>query len=115
MEPTLLVSIISPMVAFSAGLAVLLFHLRGKQEATYYENEIKALRRSLLQGKIGHKGYTYVRDNLKVEDLFKDESKRLDEMFKQNLMDEDTYARMKKVLQLTFNDKLVKIYDHYQD
>jgi hypothetical protein len=55
----------------------------------------------------------YIRDNLKVEDLFFDESKRLDNMLKHKKLDTDTYIRMKKVLDMNFNEKLVKINEKY--
>jgi hypothetical protein len=109
MDPSLLISLITPMVTFSAGLAVMVHYFHGKKEETDYEKEIKELRHSLIQGKLDRKSYLYIRDNLKVEDLFDIETKRLDNMFEQKMIDEVTYTRMKKVLQNTFNDKLVKI------
>ncbi len=109
MEPSLLISIITPMVTFSIGLAIMFYYLHGKIEDTDYEKEIKELKHSLIQGKLNRKSFLYIRDNLKVEDLYNIESKRLDDMSEQKMIDEVTYTRMKKVLQMTFEDKLIKI------
>jgi len=67
----------------------------------------------LLKVKLDRKTFLYIRDNLKVEDLFADESKRLDDMLKHKKMDPDTYIRMKKVLGMSFNERLVKINEKY--
>jgi len=106
-------SIISSMVTFSAGLAIMANYFSGKKEYNAYELELKQLRHSLLQGKLGRKNFIYIKDNLEVEDIFSTESKRLDEMFEQNRLDEDTYDRLKKVLELTFKDKIVKIHQRH--
>ncbi len=49
-----------------------------------------------------------MRDILKTEDLFLGESQRLDEMQKQNNIDQLTYSRLKTLLQMTYNYKIVK-------
>ncbi len=54
-----------------------------------------------------------MRDNLKAEDLFLGESKRLDEMRKHNNIDQLTYSRLKAALQMTYNDKIVKREEKY--
>lgn len=113
MPPTLLVSIISPMLTFSAGLAVIFHYLSGKKQENAYEQELKHLRRSLLQGKLDRKSFIYIKDSLKAEDRFSVESKRLDELFEQQRLDDITYIRMKKALELTFNDKLLKIHERH--
>ena len=60
-----------------------------------YEKDINELRHEVLKGQLGQKTFRYIKDNLKVEDLYSVESKRLDDMFKQNMMDNVTYDRMK--------------------
>ena len=75
-----------------------------------YEKDIKELRHEVLKGQLGQKTFLYIKDNLKVEDLYSVESKRLDDMFKQNMLDDVTYDRMKKALDLIHNEKLVKIH-----
>ncbi|MFA5365216.1 MAG: hypothetical protein WC325_08565 [Candidatus Bathyarchaeia archaeon] len=111
MEPQSMVFLAFTMIAFSAGTAVVVKHFGKHIVNTDYEKEIKELRHSLLQGGIDRRTFLYIRDNMKVEDLFNIETKRLDEMYKQKQLDLDTYQRMKRVLEVTFNQKLVKIYD----
>lgn len=110
MEPTLLLCLISPMATFSTILVVLVYYLAGRQEGTDYEKEIRGLRQSLLQGQLDRKTFLYIKENLKVEDLYNMEKKRLHAMYEQNMMDSVTYDRMKKALEMTFNEKLVKIH-----
>ena len=109
MDPTLLLAVISPMATLTAVLVVIAYYFSGMKEINDYEKEIKELRHQVIKGNLGHKTFRYMKDNLKVEDLFNIESKRLDDMFEQNMIDSVTYTRMKKALELTFNEKLVKI------
>ena len=56
-----------------------------------------------------------MRDNLKAEDLFTGESKRLDEMLNHQKVDQLTYSRMKTALQMTYNEKIVKREEKYNN
>jgi len=87
---------------------VIIFHHR-KNKETNYEQEMKKLRLALLQGKLDRKSFMYIKDNLRVEDLFGEETQRLDNMLKEKNIDSETYSRMKKILSMTFNEKLQKI------
>ena len=60
-------------------LVAIVFYLSKKNEEGNYEKEIKHLRKLLIKGKIDRKTFFYMRDNLKAEDLFLNESKRLDD------------------------------------
>lgn len=80
-----------------------------KNTETNYEKEMKQLRLSFLKGKLDRKSFLYIKDNLKVEDLFGDETKRLDQMLNEKSIDPETYCRMSKILTMTFNEKLEKI------
>lgn len=113
MEPNQFFFLILPLAILIAVLVVVVLYLSRKTEETEYEKEMKELRQSLLKGKIDRKSFLYIRDNLKTEELFTDESKRLDDMLTHKKMDPDTYVRMKEVLQMTFNEKLVKIHQKY--
>ncbi|MCW4015631.1 MAG: hypothetical protein NWF06_04610 [Candidatus Bathyarchaeota archaeon] len=110
MEPTQLLCLLSPMVSFSAVIGAVFYYLPRRHKETEYELEIKKLRQSLLKGQLNAKAFRYIRDNMKVEEHFNIESQRLSNLFNQNLMDSDTYSRMKKALELTFNERLVKIH-----
>ncbi|MFH1328388.1 MAG: hypothetical protein ABIH76_06065 [Candidatus Bathyarchaeota archaeon] len=110
MDPTLLLAVISPMAALTTVSVVAFYYLSGMKQVNEYERELKELRHQVIKGNLGHKTFRYMKDNLRVEDLYNTELKRLDDMFQQNSIDAVTYDRMKKVLQLTFNEKLVKIH-----
>jgi hypothetical protein len=95
------------LASLSILVSVIMLHYRKNKETTY-EKEIKKLRQSLLQGKLDRKSFLLIRDNLKVEDLFCDETQRLDNMLEEKSIDSETYMRMKKILSMTFNEKLEK-------
>ena len=113
MEPIQFFFIIVPLTAIISILVAVVFYLSRKTEETDYEKEIKRLRQLLIKGDLDRETFLNVRENLKAEDLFSDESKRLDEMLESKTMDSDTYLRMKKVLQVGFNERLKKIDDKY--
>ena len=113
MEPSQFFFLILPLAIIVAVLVVTVFYLARKTAETDYEKEIKQLRKLLLKGKLDRKTFIYIRDNLKVEYLFDDESKRLDDMLKHKKLDLTTYVRMKKALQLNINERLVKIHEKY--
>ena len=50
---------------------------------------------------------------MKVEELFNAESEKLDNMLKENQLDQFEYIRVKKILQMSLNKKLVKIENTY--
>ena len=113
MEPSNFFFLILPLAIIIAVLVVVVFYLARRTEETDYEKEMKELRQSLLKGKLDRKTFLYIRDNLKVEDHFADESEWLNDMLKQKKMDPATYVRMKKVLEMTFDERLVKINKKY--
>ena len=113
MNPTALLAVMSPTAAVIAAFTVFSYYHSGMKEVNDYEKDLKELRIQVIKGNVGHKMFRYMKDNLRAEHLFVDESKRLDDMFQQNLMDEITYTRMKNVLQLTFNQKLMKIHNRH--
>ena len=113
MEPSQFIFIILPLAILIAILVVVVFYLARKTEETDYEKEMKRLRQLLLKGKLDRETFLRIRDNLKVEDLFADETKRLDDMLKDKQMDSDTYVRMKKILEMSFSERLVKINEKY--
>ena len=113
MEPTQFIFIVLPLAIIIAILVVVVFYLSKRTEETDYEKEIKELRRSFLKGKIDQNNFLYIRENLKRENLFCEESKKLDDMLEHNQMDPDTYVRMKKALEMSFDEKLVKIHKKY--
>ena len=104
-----LIYAISFLIAFVALAAFVIIFYRRKNVETDYEEEMKKLRLDLLQGKLDRKSFLYIKDNLRVEDIFSEETQRLENMLKEKSIDSETYSRMKKILSMTFNEKLQKI------
>ena len=113
MDPSQFFFLILPLAIIISVLVTVVFYLARKTEETNYEKEIKELRQLLIKGKLDRKSFLYIRDNLKAEDHFTDESKRLEDIMKQKKMEPDTYVRTKKILEMTYNERLVKIYEKY--
>ena len=113
MEPSQFFFIILPLAIIITILIVVVFYLSRKTEETDYEKEMKNLRKLLLKGKLNRQQFLHIRDNLKVEDLFVDETKRLDDMLKHKNLDSDTYIRLKKILEMRFGERLEKIEQKY--
>ena len=74
---------------------------------------MKRLRQLLIKGELDRDSFLHIRANLKAEDLFAEESQRMDEMIKNKQIDSDTYIRMKKVLEHGFNERLERINQKY--
>ena len=106
MNSTLLVAAFSPLAIMTVAAVAVSYYRSGMKQVNEYEKELRELRNHVLRGDIAHNTFVYIKDNLKAEDLFKDESERLDNMLKQNLIDPLTHGRMKKLLQITFNKNL---------
>ena len=76
MELIPLLSIISPMTALTIFVVVMLHYFSGMGKVSDYEKELKNLRHNVLKGELGQKTYLYIKDNLKVENLYDVESSR---------------------------------------
>ena len=109
MNPSSFFFTVIPLALIIAILVVIVYYLARKTEETYYETEMKQLRKALIKRKLNRKTFFYIKDNLKAEEIFIDESKRLNDMFKQKKIDSENYVRTKKVLTIGYNEKLFKI------
>ena len=109
MEIVQLSNIILPLAIIITILISIILYLRRKNEGTDYEKEMKRLRQLLLKGKLDRKSFLRTRDNLKVEEHFADEIKRLDNMLMQKHIDSETCRRMKKILEMSFTEKIENI------
>jgi hypothetical protein len=114
MEPSQFFFIIIPLALLVAILVIVVFYLSSKTDETDYEKEMKRLRQLLIKGKLDRDSFLNIRANLRAEDLFADESQRMDEMIKNQQIDPDTYIRLKKVLEYGFNERLEKINQKYK-
>ena len=109
MESTdLMYTILSLATIIFILISVIVYRSKKTVESDY-DKEMKKLRQLLLKGKLDRKSFLHIRDNLKVEDLFGDETQRLDNMLEQKSIDSETHNRMKKILDMTFNEKMEKV------
>ena len=113
MEPTQFFFIVLPLAILIGILVGVIFYQAKEGEKEDYKKEMKKLRKLLLKGKLDKKTFVHIRDNLKIEDIFADETQRLDSMLKEKTIDSDAYVRMKKILEITFNQRLEKINQKY--
>ena len=51
---------------------------------------------------------------MSAEDLFAEESQRIDNMMKNKQIDSETYIQIKKILEFGFNERLEKINKKYK-
>jgi len=109
MESTdLMYTILSLATIIFILISVIVYRSKKTVESDY-NKKMKKLRQLLLKGKLDRKSFLHIRDNLKVEDLFGDETQRLDNMLEQKSIDSETHNRMKKILNMTFNEKMEKV------
>ena len=113
MEPISFFFIVVPLAIIISVLIGVILFLSRKNEETEYEKDMKDLRKSLIKRDIDHKKYLYMSENLKAEELISNESERLAKMVANNEIDSDTYLRMKQVLNVGFNDRLMKIHEKH--
>jgi len=111
----MLLSVVSPMAVASVAIAVVVYFASGKKEENELEHEIKRLRQNLLRGDLGRTNFLYMKNSMQAEESYDVELKKLEEMFQQNLLDSTTYGRMRKALQVIYNEKLMKIHTNYQN
>ena len=109
METSQFFLIVLPLAIIIGILVGMALYLGKEGEEDDYEKEMKKLRQLLIKGKLDKKTFLHIRDNLKIEDIFVDETQRLDHMLKEKTIDSDTYIRMKKILEMSFNERLEKI------
>ena len=115
MDPSTFFTIVLPLGIIVFVLVTVVYYLSKKTELTNYEKELKEIRNSYFKGKIDNQTFQYMRDNLKAENHFFSESRRIDKLFKNKKIDTETYLRMKKILENSFNTRLVRIHDNYSD
>ena len=102
METSQFFLIVLPLASLIGILVGVVFYLGKEGEEDDYEKEMKKLRQLLLKGKLDKKTFLHIRDNLKIEDIFVDETQRLDHLLKEKTIDSDVYIRMKKILVISY-------------
>ena len=96
-------------------LAMLVFFLVGlviynsRKEEDDYEKQEKKLRQLLFSGKIDRKSFTNLISRVKYVKHFNSESKRLLTFLSDEKIDEETYERLRQVLESSFRERLEKL------
>jgi len=115
LDPIILVAVMPPTAVIIAAITVLSYQHSGMKQVNEYQKLLKEMRIQVIKGNLGHKKFRYMKDNLKAEEIFAEETKRLNNMLQAGTLDNLTYTRMQMILQQTFNQKLVKIHTKYYE
>ncbi|MCW4034222.1 MAG: hypothetical protein NWF03_02530 [Candidatus Bathyarchaeota archaeon] len=100
---------------FVLPLGILVFFLVGlvvyyaRKQDDEYERELKKLRKNLLSGKMTRPEFINMRTRLKHEKTFNTESKKLLAMLSEEKVDNDTYVRLRHVLETNFKERIEKL------
>jgi len=113
MDVGLLACVFLPLGSVMAIGGSIVYHYAKWNAETSFEKDLKELRRLWLTREIDGKTYHYIKDSMKAEELFNGEAERLDTMLQKKQLDQFDYIRVKKILQMTLNKKLVKIESTY--
>ncbi len=109
MSLSLIASIILPagvLMTISGGF---IYHFSKSKAKTAYEKDLNELMRLWLTGKIDKKTYRYMKESVNAEEIFNSESQKIDNRFKNKQLDQIEYIRIKKILQMNLNKRLVNI------
>ena len=113
MDLGLIACVFLPLGSFMAIGGSLVYHYARWNAETTFEKDLKELRRLWFMREIDGKTYRYIKESMKVEELFNAESEKIDNMLKEKQLDQFEYIRVKKILQMSLNKKLVKIENTY--
>ena len=97
-----------PMIIVAIVVAAIYLHYKRKVESDY-DLEMKQLRQLLFSGKLDKGRFNLVKNRLKIDSLFSEQSGVLEDMFQDEKIDSITYVRMKSALKLSMNHKLKKL------
>jgi hypothetical protein len=97
-----------PMLILTIAVVAIYVHYKRKIESDY-DMEMKQLRQFLLSGKLDKNKFNLVKNRLKIDSLFSEQTNVLENMFNDEKIDPNTYVRMKNALKLSMNQKLKKL------
>ena len=97
-----------PMIIVAIVVAAIYLHYKRKVESDY-DMEMKQLRQLLFSGKLDKDRFNLVKNRLKIDSLFSEQSGVLENMFQDEKIDSTTYVRMKSALKLSMTQKLKKL------
>ena len=113
MDAGLLAFVFLPLGSIMAIGGSVVYHYAKWNAVTTFEKDLKELRRLWIMRQIDGKTYRYIKDSMKAEELFNVESEKIEKLLQEKQLDQFDYIRVKKILQMTLNKKLVKIENAY--
>jgi len=105
MEPTTFFFLILPLAILVFFLVTLVIYTSRKEEDDYEKQE-KKLRQLLFSGKLDRKSCTNHKARLKYVKHFNSESEKLLAFLSDEKIDEETYDRLRQVLESSFRERL---------
>ena len=108
MEASYFFNLIVPLAVLVVFLVVLVIYY-AKKEEDEYEKLTKVVRKLLLSGKVDQENFSNIINRINHVKNFNMESKQLSSLLSEEKIDEDTYARLRQVLEKSFQDKLKKV------
>ena len=108
MEASYFFNLIVPLAVLVVFLVVLVLYYARKEEDEY-EKLTKVVRKLLLSGKVDQENFSNMINRINHVKNFNMESKQLSSLLSEEKIDEDTYARLRQVLEKSFQDKLKKV------
>ena len=108
MEPDYFFFLVVPLAVLVVFLVALVVY-RARKEEGDYEKELKRLRRQFFSGRLDKRNLLNMRNRLKNEKIFTTETKKLLSLLSEEKIDEETYIRLKRVLEKSFRDRLDKL------
>ncbi|PVX25183.1 MAG: hypothetical protein CW691_05410 [Candidatus Bathyarchaeum sp.] len=111
MEPNQFFYLILPLAASVFVLVGVIIYTKSKSQEDQYEEKLKKLRQLLFAGKLDRKTYVNLSRRLRYVKQFNSESSRLVSLLSDEKLDEETFLRLRHVLETTFKEKLDKLDD----
>jgi nitrogen fixation-related uncharacterized protein len=105
MESTYFFYLIVPLAILVVFLVALVLYYSRKEEDEY-EKKAKILRKLLLSGKLDKENFSKMKSRMKNVKNFNTELNKLLFLLSEEKIDADTYARLRQVLEKSFQDKL---------
>ena len=108
MDPSYFFFLILPLAILVIFLVALVLY-SSRQNEDDYEKQEKKLKQLLISGKLDRKSFTNHKARLKYVKHFNSESEKLLAILSDGKIDEETYDRLRQVLESSFRGRLDKL------
>lgn len=111
MESSQFFFLILPLAICVFALVGVILYTKSRSEEDQYETKLKKLRQMLFAGKLDRRTYINLSRRLRYVKQFNSESSKLVSLLSDEKIDEETFVRLRHVLETTFKQKFDKIDD----